>query len=226
MKDIKARRGAYYLKRAVAEGEHERQDFKYLISDAAKIARSISAFANHSGGSLLIGVKDNGVIAGVRNEEDVYVVEQAAQFYCRPSQKVEFTAFTAEDGAMVIRADVAAAANRQVMARHADGTWHAYFRVADENILAPDLMLRAWKRRAAGRSAIVRLTAEQRSLLACIEAAGDDGAEFDELTRGARMSEASAGEAVADLYAIGVVDFHFGRNRTFHLVLSDPDPGD
>ncbi len=226
MKDIKARRGAYYLKRAVAEGEHERQDFKYLISDAAKIARSISAFANHSGGSLLIGVKDNGVIAGVRNEEDIYVVEQAAQFYCRPAQNVEFTAFTADDGAMVIRAEVAAAVNRQVMARHADGTWHAYFRVADENILAPDLMMRAWKRRAAGRSAIVRLTAEQRSLLACIEEAGDDGAEFDELTRGARMSEAAASDAVADLYAIGVVDFRFGRNRTFHLVLSDPDSGD
>lgn len=226
MKDIKARRGAYYLKRAVAEGEHERQDFKYLISDAAKIARSISAFANHSGGSLLIGVKDNGVIAGVRNEEDIYVVEQAAQFYCRPAQNVEFTAFTADDGAMVIRAEVAAAVNRQVMARHADGTWQAYFRVADENILAPDLMMRAWKRRAAGRSAIVRLTAEQRSLLACIEEAGDDGAEFDELTRGARMSEAAAGDAVADLYAIGVVDFRFGRNRTFHLVLSDPDSGD
>ena len=226
MKDIKARRGAYYLKRALAEGEHERQDFKYLISDAAKIARSISAFANHSGGSLLIGVKDNGVIAGVRNEEDVYVVEQAAQFYCRPSQKVEFTAFTAEDGAMVIRAEVAPAPGRQVMARHADGTWHAYFRVADENILAPALMLRAWRRRSEGRPAIMRLTPEQRSLLAFIESAADDGAEFGELTRGARMSESAAGDAVADLYAIGVVDFRFGRDRMFRLVLSEPEAGE
>ena len=32
----------------ILEGEHEHQDFKYQISDARKIARSISAFANNS----------------------------------------------------------------------------------------------------------------------------------------------------------------------------------
>ena len=63
-----------------------------------KIARSLSAFANHSGGSLLIGVKDNGAIAGVRNEEDIYVVEQAAELYCRPAQHLEFTALRADEG--------------------------------------------------------------------------------------------------------------------------------
>ena len=31
----------------VAEGEHLCQDFKYAISDPCKIARSLSAFANH-----------------------------------------------------------------------------------------------------------------------------------------------------------------------------------
>ena len=67
MKDLKAIRGKYYLDRIIAEGEHERQDFKYSISDARKIARTLSAFANHSGGRLLVGVRDNGSIAGVRN---------------------------------------------------------------------------------------------------------------------------------------------------------------
>ena len=81
MKDLRAIKGKFYLRQIIAEGEHEHQDFKFAISDARKIARSISAFANNSGGRLLIGVKDNGVIAGVRNEEDIYVVEQAAQLY-------------------------------------------------------------------------------------------------------------------------------------------------
>ena len=88
MKDLHAVRGRYRIQRLVDEGEHQQQDFKFLISDARKIARSVSAFANRDGGRLLIGVKDNGTIAGVRNEEDVYVVEQAAQRYCRPAQEV------------------------------------------------------------------------------------------------------------------------------------------
>lgn len=79
MKDLKGIKGKYYIARLIEEGEHEHQDFKFAISDARKIARSISAFANNSGGRLLVGVKDNGVVAGVRNEEDIFVVEQAAK---------------------------------------------------------------------------------------------------------------------------------------------------
>lgn len=222
MKDIKARRGAFYLRRVVAEGEHERQDFKYLISDAAKIARSISAFANHSGGCLLIGVKDNGTIAGVRNEEDVYVVEQAAQLYCRPSQPVEFTAFTAEDGAMVIRAEIRPHTGRSVMARHADGSWHAYFRVADENILAPDLMVKAWERKNRAEDSVVCLTAAQRRLLSSLEATGEEGASLAELMKEARMSESAASDTVTALYAMGVADFRFSADRTFRIVFTEP----
>ena len=59
-----------YLHAWIAQGEHQQQDFKFEISDARKIARSLSAFANTNGGRLLVGVKDNGRLAGIRSEED------------------------------------------------------------------------------------------------------------------------------------------------------------
>ena len=62
----------------IEEGEHEEQDFKFSISDSRKIARSIAAFANNRGGRLLVGVKDNGNIAGIRSDEELYMVQQAA----------------------------------------------------------------------------------------------------------------------------------------------------
>ena len=55
----------------IREGEHSEQDFKYRISDARKIARTLSAFANTTGGRLLVGVRDNGSIAGVKDEDDI-----------------------------------------------------------------------------------------------------------------------------------------------------------
>ena len=58
-----------YIHALIAEGEHQQQDFKFEISDARKIAKTLSAFANTNGGKLLIGVKDNGKIAGVRSDE-------------------------------------------------------------------------------------------------------------------------------------------------------------
>jgi predicted HTH transcriptional regulator len=52
------------LHKIISEGEHQTQDFKYAINDSKKIARSLAAFANTDGGRLLLGVKDNGKIAG------------------------------------------------------------------------------------------------------------------------------------------------------------------
>ena len=63
----------------IEEGEHLRQDFKHSITDSKKIARTIVAFANTSGGRLLIGVKDNGKLIGINTDEDYYMVEAAAQ---------------------------------------------------------------------------------------------------------------------------------------------------
>ncbi len=112
MKDIQAQRGRHYIASLVAEGEHEHHDFKFTISDAHKIAHSVSAFANAGGGRLLIGVKDNGVMAGVRNEEDIYVVEHAARSLCEPPVDVEFTAYRIDERAIVIKATIPQAAAR------------------------------------------------------------------------------------------------------------------
>ena len=74
---------ADYIHARIAEGEHQQQDFKFEISDARKIAKSLSAFSNTDGGRLLVGVKDNGKIAGVRSEEEIYMIEAAAKLYCK-----------------------------------------------------------------------------------------------------------------------------------------------
>ncbi|MDY3842491.1 MAG: ATP-binding protein, partial [Prevotella sp.] len=58
-----------YLQDLIAQGEHRQQDFKYKVQDAYKLAISVSAFANTAGGRLLIGVRDDGTIAGVSSEE-------------------------------------------------------------------------------------------------------------------------------------------------------------
>lgn len=209
MKDLKAIRGTYYIRRLIEEGEHVNQDFKFAISDARKIARSLSAFANNSGGRLLVGVKDNGVIAGIRNEEDIYVVEQAAELYCRPTPEVTFTTFAVEGGAIVLRVEVAPCADRPVQASEPDGQWRAYYRVADENIAAHPLMVRGWRRRQSPEPLSLSLTGEHRILLQALDERGHlDADDFPPL---AHLSRQRANEIIVDLYALDVIDFvHLG----------------
>ena len=78
------------LQLLIDQGEHQQQDFKFEVSDSKKIARTLSAFANTDGGRLLIGVKDNGHISGIKSEEEYYMIEAASQMYTKP--QVDFTA--------------------------------------------------------------------------------------------------------------------------------------
>lgn len=217
MKDLRPIKGKFYLQRVIAEGEHETQDFKFAISDARKIARSISAFANRGGGQLLIGVKDNGVIAGVRNEEDIYVVEEAAHIHCRPAQQPDFTAFKADDGHIVIRAQIAAAENRPVLARDTDGQWKAYYRVADENILASPLMLKAWARRASAEPIVFQISDTEQQLLHLLQQQAETA---EHLMLKLHVSKERIEDMIIRLYALELVDFAF-RDRQFTVTLTE-----
>ena len=56
----------FNIYKRISEGEGQQLDFKFAITDSKKIARSMAAFANSDGGVLLIGVKDNGKIVGIK----------------------------------------------------------------------------------------------------------------------------------------------------------------
>lgn len=208
MKDIPLRKGRAYIQELVARGEHQQQDFKLTISDPRKIARSLSAFANTEGGHLLIGVKDNGVVAGVRNEEDVYVVEQAAELYCVPPQTVEFTAFSTggDRAGIVIRASVGKASERPVCVKEEKGQLRAYWRVADENIAAHPIMVRGWRLQSSPSGTRMAATGPDSELLRCL-AEHAEGVSVAEALRLTPASERSASGALARLFALGLVEF-------------------
>ena len=210
MKDLKATKGKYHIARLIEEGEHEQQDFKHSVSDASKIAHSISAFANQSGGRLLIGVKDNGSIAGVRNEEDIYVVEQAGLSFCRPPQAVTFKAYTAEGGTQVIVAEVAPSDYKPVKAREHDGSWRAYYRIADENLVAHPLMVRIWERKSSEAGGGI-LSEEHRRFMRSLADIGMFDVSKAAIT--AKVSIATAERLLIDLGALDLITFRRSGDR-------------
>ncbi|MCK9255776.1 MAG: ATP-binding protein [Bacteroidales bacterium] len=133
----------------IKQGEGLNLDFKHSINDAKKIARSLSAFANTKGGSLLIGVRDNGSIAGVNSEEEYFMIETAALIYCKPSIEFAVDNFNVL-GKQVLEIIVAEAKNKPHLSPDNDGVFRAYLRVNDENIIAPKTLVEVWKRLQKG----------------------------------------------------------------------------
>ena len=204
---------SHYIQDLIEEGEHEHQDFKYQITDARKIARSIAAFANNSGGHLLIGVKDNGNIAGVRSDEEIYMIETAAQMYCRPEQHVTFKVFNI-NGKSVVKADIAEALEKPVEAPDDNGVWHVYYRVADENVLASRLHERIMKtdtQADAQTDETINYSEREKILLDYLSDHG--GITLEGYMKLAHISEESAMRIVVALHSMDVVtlEYHDGK---------------
>lgn len=153
-----------YVQELILQGEHQQQDFKFEISDARKIAKSLSAFANTDGGRLLIGVKDNGKIAGVRSEEEAYMIESAANVYCSPEVRFSMTQHRVE-GRVVLEVSIPEAENKPVCAKNEENKLLAYVRIADENILASPIHLEVWKQKKGVKGKLIEYTEIEKKLL-------------------------------------------------------------
>ena len=156
--------GSKYIHALIAEGEHQQLDFKFEISDARKIARTLSAFSNTEGGRLLVGVKDNGRISGVRSEEEFYMVESAASLYCKPEVAFETRNHQVE-GKNVLEIYIPPVRRKPIYAQDQDKRWMAYIRVADENILANIIQLELWKEEHKERGKLLEFTRNEEFLL-------------------------------------------------------------
>jgi len=67
------------------EGEGFQVEFKRKVSTPEKIARTLIAFANTRGGTIVFGVDDDKTIVGVDSEKvEVELVQTAGDFFCDP----------------------------------------------------------------------------------------------------------------------------------------------
>ena len=153
-----------YLKKLITEGENQQLDFKYCISDSRKIARTLSAFANSDGGILLIGVRDNGSIAGIKSDEEYYMVDTAVQLYCRPE-----IAFTIKQhitgGKTILEVEVAKGTKRPYQVRGENGKWQSYFRRNDQNLVANKVLLQVWRKEERGSGVLVKFGKVENTLM-------------------------------------------------------------
>jgi len=95
------------LKRIVAKGEDQNLEFKRKANYPEKIMREVVAFANSSGGLLLIGVGDNGEIAGLKYpEEEEFVLKNAIAKYCSPSITYDYLTVKVTESRAVLAFDI------------------------------------------------------------------------------------------------------------------------
>lgn len=155
---------SHYIEKLIEEGEHQMQDFKFEISDSRKIARTLVAFANTDGGRLLIGVKDNGSISGIRSEEEKHMIQTAAEMFCQPIVEYKAKEWNVY-GKTVLEVIVPKSKYYKHRAPDHNNIYKVYTRVKDQNIIPDSIILKIWKYQNNKQNVKVTFTDEEMFLL-------------------------------------------------------------
>lgn len=204
-----------YLYELIAQGEHDQQDFKYCISDSKKIARSLVAFANSKGGRLLIGVKDNGKIAGISSDEEFYMIESAAKIFSKP--RIDFSTRQWHlEGKTVLEIGIEPGKQKPYLAKNETGKWLAYIRVNDENVLAHSVQIEAWKKQFSSKGVWFSYSDHERFLIHFLQK--NESLTLSKFMRLTRLSRKKASHILSTFLAIDVIKIHTSSEGTYFLL--------
>jgi len=130
------------LRQLIGRHEGEAVEYKQRISSANKIAKTLCAFANGAGGHVLIGINDKGQVTGIDPEEEKYMINKAATFFCRPVVPVQYEIIEEEEDEeilVVLVVKVPESPEKPHYAQTKPDQWHAYIRRRDESLPASEM---------------------------------------------------------------------------------------
>lgn len=163
------------------------------------------AFANHKGGRLLVGVNDSGTLAGVKSEDEKYMLDLAAGFYCKPEIKLELVEWEMGDKT-IIEAIVPEGNNKPYYAKDEAGKWWVHIRVKDKSLLASKVVVDVLKRAANKSNTLIHYSKHESSLLKHLEK--HERITLKQLSKLLNISRWRAQKMLINLVSIGVIRNH------------------
>ena len=131
------------LQRLARLGEGYHLEFKRRVSSPVRIAREAIAFANTWGGSILVGVDDDGTVLGVKDaDEEIFDLKRAFTDHCHPTvgYSLEIVPITRKRD--VIIANIDASPNKpHALVDPQSETRDVFVRVDEHSVLASDEMI-------------------------------------------------------------------------------------
>lgn len=208
----------HHIQNLIQEGEHQMLDFKFEISDSRRIARTLAAFANTDGGRLLVGVKDNGAIAGVRSDEEIHMIQAAAEMYCQPP--VHYSTEEWEiNGKTVLEVIIPKDKTDKHKAPDNQGDYKIFVRVRDENLVADSVLIKVWKSDKFARPAKIKFTAPETELLHYLSE--NKEITLQDFQQLAHISKRKAEAILADFVLVGTIQLIQTNQGSFFRLTED-----
>lgn len=203
-----------YIYDLIKQGEHQQLDFKHSITDSKKIARSLAAFSNTDGGKLLVGVRDNDSVAGVQGDEEFYMVQAAADLYCRPAIKFETKAWQI-NGKTILEITISrVSGDKLITAPDKNGLYKVYIRVNDENLIVNNIYLKAWNKKKFGKGILIRYDEPEKIIFDYLQE--NQSITFSKFRKLANLTKYKAETILVNLIVLNIIKIDFTENQVLY----------
>ena len=204
------------IKKYLIDGEGETHDYKQEISSASKIAKTMVSFANHKGGVLLVGVRDNRSIAGIRSEDEKYMLELAASFYCKPEINLELEEHNI-GGKIILECTIPEGELKPYSAKGEDGKWWVHIRNKDKSLLASKIVVDVLKRQASNKGTLIKYGKNEEALLKYLE--DNERITLQQFRKMVNISKWRASKILVNLISAGVIINHTYEKPEFYTLV-------
>lgn len=204
------------LKNLIQTGESAFLEFKHSVSSPEKIAREIAAFANTKGGTLLIGVQDNGEMIGVEGYlEEEFLLNQAARDECIPEVPIQIELIHLGDRDILL-VKVPEADKKPVYVK-GKSIRQVYIRNKDESVIASDEMIELMKQDHSAEGVTFEYGEKEQLLFRFLNEYGDITVEG--LSSLANVTSHTATKMLVNMVSAGVLEM-FERKGVAHYTFS------
>jgi len=203
------------LKNLVATGESSFLEFKHKVASPEKIAREIVAFANATGGTILIGVADNGELIGTESYmEEEFWLNQAIDL-CIPNIEIRMELLNIGNKDIII-IEVPEAETKPVYVKGNKGR-KVFIRQGDECQLASEDLIEVLKQGYAEEGVTFEFGENERLLFRYLKEYSDITVKrFSTIIN---KTTYSAAKILVNLVTIGVLDL-YEKDGVAHYTLS------
>jgi hypothetical protein len=161
------------LKKLVAEGEGWKLEFKRKAAHPEKIVREMIAFANTQGGTLLIGVDDDGSLPGVKfPREEIHVIQEALKKYVRPALRFSETTVAVSGTHVVVRLEIPISDKRPHYFKQSPAEQESYVRHKDMSVKASAEMCEIIRRKRLNKDIRFNFGEPEKALMVYLEQHG------------------------------------------------------
>ena len=196
------------VQRLALQGEGLKVEFKRKVDYPDKVAREVVAFANAEGGTLLIGVDDDGTLSGLKNPEgELFAIRNAIEQFIRPVLKYKNFTIPLNRKKSIVCIEIPKGRKKPYSIEQEEGgRRQVYFRVEDKSIKASKELKEIIRGRNYRKNIHITYGEEEKFLMEYLET--NKLITCEEFEQKAKISRKKASEILIKLTLVEILEIN------------------